>query len=91
MRCRCYTEVSAGAYRTYVGRTRSRVEGSGRTYAEETKSSTVVEVERHTGVLWGERPRLEKEVKLRSILRETQTIYVHGNNSYGRSRESPRQ
>ena len=43
-------------------------------YAEEAKSSTVVEGERHTGVLWGERPRLEKEVKLRSILRETQTI-----------------
>ena len=53
-------------------RTRSRVEGSGRTYAEEAKSSTVVEGERHTGVLWGERPRLEKEVKLRNILRETQ-------------------
>ena len=55
-------------------RTRSRVKESERTYAEEAKSSTVVEGERHAGVLWGERPRLEKEVKLRSVLRETQTI-----------------
>ena len=52
-------------------RTRLRVEGSGWTYAEEAKSSTVVEDERHTGVLWGERPRLEKEVKLRNLLRKT--------------------
>ena len=78
-----YAEASASAYETYVVRTRSRVRGSERTYAEEAKSSTVVEGERHTGVLWGERPRLEKEVKLRSILREAQTIYVHGNNDYG--------
>ena len=70
----CYAEASAGAYETYVVRTRSRVEGSGRTYAEEAKSSTVVEGKRHTGVLWGERPRLEKEVKLRNALRKTQTI-----------------
>ena len=55
-------------------RTRSRVEESGRMYAEEAKSSTVVEDERHTGVLGGERPRLEKEVKLRNVLRKTQTI-----------------
>ena len=70
----CYTEASAGAYGTYVVRTWSRVEGSRRTYAEEAKSSTVIEGERHIGVLWGERPRLEKEVKLRGILRKTQTI-----------------
>ena len=55
-------------------RTRSRVKGSERTYTEEVKSSTVVEGERHTGVLWGERPRLEKEVKLRNVLRKTQAI-----------------
>ena len=70
----CYAEASASAYGMYVVRMRSRVKGSERTYAEGAKSSTVVEGERHTGVLWGERPRLEKEVKLRSILRETQTI-----------------
>ena len=70
----CYAEASASAYETYVVRTRLRVKGSGRTYAEEAKSSTVVEGERHMGVLWRERPRLEKEVKLRNILRKTQAI-----------------
>ena len=42
---RCYAEASAGAYGTYDGHTRSRVEGSGWTYAEEAKSSTVIEDE----------------------------------------------
>ena len=42
------------------------------------KSSTVVEDERHMGVLWEERPQLEKEVKLRNILRETQLYKYMG-------------
>ena len=56
----CYAEASAGAYGTYVVRKRSRVEGSERTYADEVKSSTVVEVERHKGGSVGRKASIGK-------------------------------
>ena len=46
----CYAEASVGAYGMYIVHTRSGVERSGKMYAEEVKSSTVVEDERHKGV-----------------------------------------